>query len=93
MSKKAKLEPIGAKIIVKPVKEEEKTASGIILPDSAAKDTPNMGQVVAIGTLSDDTKLSEGDKVLFSEYGYDKVEFEGDEYLILEEKKILAIVK
>jgi len=90
---KFKLKAVGAKIIVRPVKEEEKSASGIILPESANKEKTNMGEIVALGKLTDSYKdLKEGDKVLFSEYGYDTVEYEGEEYFVMPDNKILAIV-
>ena len=88
---KVKLQAIGPKVIVKPMKEEEKTASGIILPES--KESANMGTIVAIGKLSEQYKdLKEGDKVLFSEYGYDKVEYEGEEYYVMPDNKVLAVI-
>jgi chaperonin GroES len=90
---KVKIEPIGAKVVVKPIKEEEKSVSGIILPESVDKEKPNMGEVVAVGKLSDSANIKVGDKLLFSEYGYDTVELDGEEYYILQESKILAIVK
>ncbi len=90
---KIKINPIGSKLVVKPIKEEEKTASGIILPESATKETPNMGEVVAIGDLSEGIDIKVGDKILFSEYGYDKVELEGEEYYIMKDEKVLAVIK
>ncbi len=90
---KVKINPIGNKLVVKPVKEEEKTASGIILPESATKETPNMGEVVAVGDLSEGVEIKVGDKVLFSEYGYDKVELDGEEYYIMKDEKVLAVLK
>ncbi len=90
---KIKLQAVGAKVIVRPIKEEEKTKSGIILPESDNEKT-NMGEIVALGKLSDTYKdLKEGDKVLFSEYGYDTVEFDGEKYFVMPDNKILAIVK
>jgi len=89
---KIKINPIGSKLVVKPVKEEEKTASGIILPESATKETPNMGEVVAVGELSEGVEIKVGDKILFSEYGYDKVELEGEEYYIMKDEKVLAVL-
>jgi len=91
---KIKLQAVGAKVIVKPLKEEEKTASGIILPESADKDKTNMGEIVAIGKLTDAYKdLQVGDKVLFSEYGFDTVEYEGEEYYVMADNKILAKIE
>ena len=90
---KVKIQPVGAKLVIKPIKEEEKTASGIILPESASKEKPNMGEVVAVGKLSDSYKdIKVGDKVLFSEYGYDTVELDGEEYYVMADNKVLAVV-
>ncbi len=94
MSKKIALEAVGPKVIVRPLKEEEKTDSGIILPESASKDKKNMGEIVAVGKLTEQYKdLQVGDKVLFSEYGYDTVEYEGEEYYVMPDNKVLARVK
>ncbi len=92
---KVKLQAIGPKVIVRPIKEEEeKTASGIIIPDTANKEKPNIGEIVAIGKVSEAYKdLKEGDRVLFSEYGYDSVEYDGEEYYIMPDNKILAVIK
>jgi chaperonin GroES len=94
----AKLRPLGDKVVVQVVEAEAKTASGIYLPDSAQK-KPQEGKVVAIGTgrILDDgsrNKLSvkEGDRVLFSKYGGNEVTIDGEEYTILDEDQIYAIL-
>lgn len=80
------------------VKSEEKTVSGIVLPDSA-KEKPQEGQVVAVGTgrvLNNGERVAlevaVGDRIIFSKYAGTEVKFEGKEYLILKEENILAVI-
>ncbi len=94
-----KLQPLGDRVIVKPVTKEEKTtAFGIIIPESVDKERPAKGTVVAVGPgKMEDGKLSSmnvkvGQQVLFSKYGYDEVKLDDEEYFILAESSILAIV-
>ena len=94
----AKLKPLGDKVVVQVIEAAGKTASGIYLPDSAQK-KPQEGKVVAVGTgrVLDDgsrNKLSvkTGDKVLFSKYGGNEVTLDGEEYTILDEDQIYAIL-
>ena len=94
-----KLQPLGDRVIVKPVTKEEKTtAFGIIIPETVDKERPAKGTVVAVGPgKTEDGKLlpmnvKVGQQVLFSKYGYDEVKLEGEEYFILAESSILAIV-
>jgi chaperonin GroES len=91
------IRPIGEKVVVKPESEEDKTSGGIILPDTA-KQKPQMGAVVAVGTgrLLDDGKrapvsLKVGDRVVYSKYGGNEVRVEGEDYLILDIDSIYAI--
>ena len=94
-----KLKPLGDRLIVKPIEEEETTASGIVLPDTA-KEKPQKGQVVAIGDGKWDEDgekripldVAEGDEVLYSKYGGTEVTVEGDELLVLRESDVLAKV-
>jgi chaperonin GroES len=94
-----KLKPLGDRLIVKPVEEEETTASGIVLPDTA-KEKPQKGKVVAVGDGKWDEDgekripldVSEGDEVLYSKYGGTEVTIEGDELLVLRESDVLAKV-
>ena len=93
-----KLKPLGDRLIVRPVEEEETTPSGIVLPDTA-KEKQEMGQVIAVGdgALNEDgtrrpLDVAEGDKVLYSKYGPTEVTFEGEDLLVLEEKHVLAKV-
>jgi len=91
--------PLGDRVVVKPITKEEKTSSfGIIIPDTADKERPAKGTVVAIGPgKTEDGKLipvgvKVGQTVLFSKYGYDEVKIDGQEYFILSESSILAII-
>lgn len=90
--------PLGNRVLVEPVSPEEKTASGIILPDTIDKDKPEQGKVVSVGEgrFDDGARVpmtvKKGDIVVFSKYGYDEVKIDGTEYYIIEEDKILAII-
>jgi len=93
------LKPIADKVIVKAKAEEEKTSGGIILPDTA-KEKPQEGTVIAVGpgrTLDNGQKkpmsVKEGDTVIYSKYGGTNVTLGGEEYLILDEDSIYAIVE
>ncbi|MGC9489734.1 MAG: co-chaperone GroES [Thermovirgaceae bacterium] len=93
-----KLKPLGDRIVIKVLNQEETTKGGIVLPDTA-KERPQEGEVVAVGSgkvLDNGQKLplevKTGDKVLFSKYGGTEVKVEGDEYLILSERDVLAIL-
>ncbi|MCA1037820.1 MULTISPECIES: co-chaperone GroES [Bacillaceae] len=92
------LKPLGDRIIIELVETEEKTASGIVLPDTA-KEKPQEGKVVAVGTgrvLENgervELEVAAGDTIIFSKYAGTEVKYEGKEYLILRENDILAIV-
>ncbi|ALC92543.1 hypothetical protein AM500_24350 [Bacillus sp. FJAT-18017] len=92
------LKPLGDRIIIELVESEETTASGIVLPDTA-KEKPQEGKVVAVGTgrvLDNGEKValevSEGDRIIFSKYAGTEVKYQGAEYLILRESDILAII-
>ncbi len=94
-----KIRPLGDRILVKRIKEEEKTKGGIIIPDSA-KEKPQEGKVVAVGKgkmteqgklLTPDVKA--GDKILFGKYSGSEVKIEGEEHLILREDDILGVLE
>ncbi len=94
----ANIRPLGDKVVVKVLEAEEKTAGGIILPDSAKK-KPTEGEVIAVGNgrVLDNGERSAltvkvGDRVLFSKYGGNEVTLDGKEYTILDEDQIYAIV-
>ena len=92
-----KLKPLGDRLIVKPIDEEETTASGIVLPDTA-KEKPQKGKVVAVGDGRWDEDgekripldVAEGDEVLYSKYGGTEVTIEDEELLVLRESDVLA---
>ncbi|MEA2440817.1 MAG: chaperonin GroES [Thermoleophilaceae bacterium] len=93
-----KLKPLGDRLIVKAVEEEETTASGIVLPDTA-KEKPQRGKVLAVGDgkVSDDGKrvpidVSDGDEVLYSKYGGTEITIDGEDLLVLRESDVLAKV-
>ena len=92
------LKPLGDRIIIELVESEEKTASGIVLPDSA-KEKPQEGKIVAVGTgrvLENGERValevSVGDRIIFSKYAGTEVKYDGNEYLIVRENDILAII-
>ncbi len=93
-----KLKPLGNRVVVKPSEKEERTKSGIVLPDTA-KEKPQEGKVIAVGPgeYKEGKRVpmgvKVGDKVIYSKYGGTEVKIEGEEYLILREDDILAIVK
>src|SRR5882762_1177681 len=94
-----KIRPLGDRILVKRIKEEERTKGGIIIPDTA-KEKPQEGKVVAVGKgkFNDDGKLiplevKAGDKILFGKYSGSEVKIEGDEHLIMREDDILGILE
>ncbi|KSU57599.1 hypothetical protein AS034_21040 [[Bacillus] enclensis] len=92
------LKPLGDRVVIELVESEEKTASGIVLPDSA-KEKPQEGKVVAVGTgrVLDSgervaLEVSVGDRIIFSKYAGTEVKYQGTEYLILRDSDILAVV-
>ncbi len=93
-----KLKPLGDRVILKLVEKEEKTSGGILLPDTA-REKPQKGEVLAVGTgvvLDNGQKIpldvKVGDKVFFGRYSGTEIKIEGEEYLIVSERDILAVV-
>jgi chaperonin GroES len=92
------LKPLGDRILIEQVESEEKTISGIVIPDSA-KEKPQEGTIIAVGTgriLENGERIAlevkAGDKVIFAKYAGTEVKYDGKEYLILRESDVLAIV-
>ena len=93
------LKPLGDRVIVQAIEEEETTASGIVLPDTA-KEKPQRGKVLAVGDGKWDEDgqnripldVAEGDEVLYSKYGGTEVQVEGEDLLVLRESDVLAKV-
>lgn len=97
-----KITPLGDRVLIRPFEESElesKTDSGIILPETVKKDKPEQGEVVAVGEGRYENgelvkpRVEKGDKVIFSKFGYDEVAVESEEYYLLKEDNILAIIK
>jgi len=86
-----KIKPLGKRIVVKPLKQEEKTEGGIYLPDTASKDKPQRGEVIAVGP--DFKGVKKGDKVIFAKYGGTEINIKEEEYLILGVDDVLAIAE
>ena len=94
------LRPLEDHVVVEPVVQEEKTESGIYLPDTAHKDKPQTGKVVAVGTgrlLDNGTRIASevkvGETVVFAKYSGSEVELDGKDYIILRDGDILAVVE
>jgi len=95
-----KIRPLSDHILIEPIKEEEKTKSGILLPETAEKEKPEQGRVIAVGPgkRTEDGKIipvsvKPGQKVLFTKYGPNEIKIGDKEYLIAKEEDILAILE
>jgi len=86
-----KIRPLRKQVIVKPITKEEKTKTGIILPDTAEKEKPEQGRVMAIGPKVKEVKR--GDLVLFTQYAPNEIKVDGKELLVIKEEDILAIIE
>jgi len=93
------IQPLGDRVLVKRLEAEEKTKGGIVLPDSA-KEKPQKGEIVEVGKgrllesgKVEPLEVKKGDKVLFGKYAGNEITYKEDEYLILKEEDILAIIK
>lgn len=88
-----KIIPMDDRVLVEVMEEEEKTVSGLIIPDTA-KEKPRTGKVVAVGTdemLKE--VIKEGDMILFAKFGGEEVQYDGKDYLILQRNDILAVLR
>ena len=92
------LRPLGDRVVIQPIEREEMTKSGIVLPDTA-KEKPQEGKVLAVGPGRIDDKgnrvpldVNVGDVVIYSKYGGTEVKYNGEEYLILSARDVLAVV-
>jgi chaperonin GroES len=96
-----KLKPIDERVLIKPTKEEERKIGGIIIPDTASKERPQMGEIIAMG---DDVEIADrkqkkmsdmlkvGDKVVFAKYGGTEIKLDEEEHLLVSRNDILAVV-
>ena len=96
---KVTLQPLGDKVVVEREESKERTAGGILIPD-AAKDKPSRGTIIAIGTgklLDDGTRgamqVKKGDRVLFTSYAPETIEIDDEEFLLMSESDILAVIE
>ena len=94
------IKPLADYVLIEPIKEEEKTKTGILLPETAEKERPEQGRVIAVGPGKKNSKgefikmeVKEGDKVLFTKYGPNEIKVEDKEYLIAKQEDILAILE
>ncbi len=97
-----KIQPVDERVLVKPIEEEERKVGSIYIPDTASKDRPQIGEVIAVGddvvhTNETRKKLSElvkvGDRIIYPKYGGTEIKLDEDEYLIISRSDILAVVK
>jgi chaperonin GroES len=95
-----RIRPLADRVVIKPAPKEEKTKGGLFLPDTASKEKPQEGTVVAVGEgkLDDNGKrvpiaVSAGDRVLFAKYAGTEIKLDEEDYLILAEKDILAVIQ
>ena len=88
------IKPLGDRVVIKRAAAEEKTMGGLILT-SAAKEMPNMAEVVAVGpgTKDEPMEVKVGDKVIFAKYSGTDVKYEGEEYTIMRQAEILAVIE
>ena len=94
------IKPLSDHILIEPAAQEEKTKSGILLPDTADKESPEQGKVIAVGPGRKDEagrvvpmEVKQGDIVLFTKYGPNEIKVEDKEYLIAKQEDILAILE
>jgi chaperonin GroES len=90
---KLNIKPLGDRVVVQATEAEEKTASGIIIPDTA-KEKPSQGKIVAVGKGKKDEPMTvkEGDTVLYGKYAGTEITIDGNDYLIMRESDVFAIV-
>lgn len=85
------IKPLGERVLIKQTEQEEVTKSGIVLPGTASKEKPIIGEVLAVGSKIEEVKV--GDKVIFEKYSGTEVKDGEESYLILEKDNVLAIVE
>ncbi len=95
-----KIKPLSDYILIEPIKEEEKTKMGILLPQTAEKERPEQGRVIAVGPGRKTSSgkiipidVRQGDKILFTKYSPNEIKVENKEYLIAKQEDILAIIE
>ncbi len=95
-----KIKPLSNHLVVEPVTEEEKTKSGILLPETAQKEKPEQGKVIAVGSgkrlrsgKRAPMEVKKGDTILFTKYSPNEIKVEGKKYLIVKEEDVLAVLE
>ncbi len=95
-----KIKPLSDYVLIEPIKKEEKTKGGIVLPETAEKEQPQEGKVIAVGPGRRlpsgkllEMSVKKGDRVIFRKYGPDEIKVDNKEYLITKEEDILAIIE
>jgi chaperonin GroES len=88
------IKPVGERVLIKPIKEEEVTSGGIYIPESAQKEKKE-GNIVAVGTYEDGKELpvKKGDHVIYGGFQSDEMEMDGEKYLFIDFKDVLAIIE
>ncbi len=87
------IKPVGKRVLIKPVKEEEKTKGGIFIPE-AAKEKKKQGIIIEIGNIDEkELPLKKGNMILYTGYSFEELEIEGEKYLILDSKDIIAKIE
>lgn len=95
----AQLKPMRGKVLIKPVKEEKVTSSGIVLPDTVEKDELEQGEVIAVGAPKMDEdheipmQVKVGDKVILKKYGPDKIKIGGEDLLVADEDDLVGVIQ
>jgi chaperonin GroES len=87
------IKPLGARVVIQPIEEENRTDSGLYIPDTA-KEKPQTGMVVAVGENTEDVTITvkAGDKVLFPKYTGTEIKFGNEDYIIMDFEKVLAVL-
>lgn len=88
---KTKIKPLGENVLVKPEKEAKKTKTGLYLPETASEEQPQEGRVVAVGDHKN-IKVKKGQKIIFRKYSGTEVKIENEEYIIVKNEDILAVI-
>jgi chaperonin GroES len=89
---KTNVKPLGENVLIAPEKPEKKTSAGIYLPESSSEERPQQGKVIAVGE-SEKIKVKKGQTVVYSRYGGSEVKIDGEDYLIVPSKDLLAVVE
>ncbi|TAK95689.1 co-chaperone GroES [Patescibacteria group bacterium] len=89
---KSKVQPLGENVLIQPVKADKKTTTGIFLPESASAEKPQEGRVIAVGEHKE-IKVKKGQRVIFRRYSGTEVKIDDEEYLIVKNEDVLAVIQ